>query len=79
MPTMDPADLRAVEDGLEDRQLDLVVRRQADEHERPAAAQRPVGGFECLGRDGRDDRGVGPAEPLLHREVPKATEDRDHV
>src|SRR5581483_8985377 len=53
-----------VEDGLEDRELDVVVGRQRDEDESPAAAEGAVGLLEGPGRDGGADRGVGASERL---------------
>src|SRR5207342_1912548 len=47
-----PADGDAVQDGLEDRQADAVVRGQGDEDQRAAPAKRPEGLLEGLGRDG---------------------------
>ena len=56
-----------VEDGLEDRQRDLVVRRQGDEDERAAAAQGAVRLLERRRRHGERDRLVGTAELLDRR------------
>jgi hypothetical protein len=54
----------AVQDGLEDRQLDVVVGREADEDQRAAARERAVGLLERLRRDRSRDR---PARRLAQR------------
>ena len=53
-----------VQHGLEDRQRDVVVGRQRDEHERAAPAQRAVGLLERPRRHRERDRLVGTAERL---------------
>jgi hypothetical protein len=47
-----------------DRQLHVVVLRQGDHHQRPAAGQRVEGLLEWPGSHGEGDRGVGAAELL---------------
>ena len=63
-----PADRDAVQHRLEDRQLDEVVRRQRDEDQRAAAAQRVERLLERLRRDGHGDRRVRSAERLDGRD-----------
>jgi hypothetical protein len=53
-----------VEHGFEDRELDLVVGWQGDEHQRTAAPQRRVGLLECTWRYGKRDRLIHTAESL---------------
>src|ERR1700733_1550512 len=57
-------DRDSVKHGFEDRELDLVVRRQRDEHQLAAASQGLVGLLERSGRDGERDCLVDAAEPL---------------
>ena len=64
MPTIEPRILEAAEDGLEDRDADLVVGRQADADELAAAGERAERLLERDRADGGRDRGVGAAEAL---------------
>ena len=57
-------DVEAAEDGLEDRQLDVVVGGQADEDELAAACERAVGLLERLRADG------GGRSPRRRRRAP---------
>ena len=54
----------AVENGLEDGELDVVLRRQGDEDERSSAAQRAVRLLERGRADCQRDRLVGSTQPL---------------
>lgn len=47
-----PEQLGAVEHGLEDGELNVVVGRQPNEDQGASAPQRPVGLLECFRRDG---------------------------
>ncbi len=55
-------DLRAVQDGVEDRDLQLSLRRERHQNECAAPPQRAVGGRERLVAHGQRDGRVGTAQ-----------------
>jgi hypothetical protein len=74
----DRADNRdPVQNGLKDRERDLVVGRQRDEHERPTPPQRGIGLLKRSRGHGQGDRLVNSTpgdRRILDREMPQATD-----
>src|SRR5208283_1766839 len=59
IPNDSTLDRYAIQDGLKDGQLHVVLGGQADKDQRPAAAQRSVGLLKRPGRNGYANRRIG--------------------